>query len=137
MTPCDKPRLSAKILAHLDVKYHMTTDLLISHQGLCVTLKDLKGWADIPHFLADGIPPQVISIFCIKFLRFLHTLRDCNAKFVSAKPIARFLYLFNNAVPCLKGMFNPPRKCGLVRYSSSQCKFSSWDRMGALAILQR
>ena len=97
MTTCNKLRFSSKVFAHLDIKYHMTSNilifwrkcnLLISWRKLwCVFPPNLKIRPDVLHFFLYGLPPKGIGILFIKWLCLLHWLGDLEAKLVRSNPI--------------------------------------------------
>ena len=54
MSPGDKAGFPSEIL-HLDIKTHMTANVLIPYWDRPLIAKDLKGNSDVPRLLANGI----------------------------------------------------------------------------------
>ena len=113
MTACDAAGLLTKVLPHLNIKYKMALDLMISWRYITLWfLPGIKFRADILHILTHRVPPQCIPIFTVKLNCLLHILRDLYTELVSIQQIIEF-YFCNYAVPLLQSMRHPPSEGGI------------------------
>ena len=86
-----KSGLPAEILPHFDVKHHMTFDLLVTGWYLRDALfPDLEGLSNIFHLLANGLPPQAVTILMVQLFRLLYRFRYPDPKLVSSNPVLGF-----------------------------------------------
>ena len=73
MAACHQPRFSRQV--HLDIKYHMAVNLLVTDWHLVVSV-ELEGRHDILHFLCHPIAPEGRPRFFINPQRLVDTLRS-------------------------------------------------------------
>ena len=107
---CKKSLFSSKVFAHLDIRYYMTFNLLISWRQLWyVFIPNLKIKPDVLHLFTFGAPPKGISSPLIKWIWLLYWLRDLDAKLFRSNPII-WLQLSNDAVALCQHMPDPPCK---------------------------
>ena len=107
--------LSPEVLTHLYIENQVTLDLLVSDGHFIQSfLPCFEGRAYILHFLAYGIPPKCVAIFCVESLRLLDRLWDFNAELVRSHPIFG-LDLGDYPIPLLERERNPPGKRWLGR----------------------
>ena len=94
----NKSRSYSKVFPHLDIKYHMTCNILIPWRQLWyVLLLNFKSWSDVFHFFAYDAPPEGIAFFFAKWICLLNRLGDLDVKLVRPNTII-WLQLFNDTV---------------------------------------
>ena len=104
-------RLASKVLTELYVEDHMTPhELVVLRDVFHLPFKHLKGWANISHFLANGIPPKCVPILLIYLLRLLDRFGNANTKLVGPKPILG-LDLSKYSISLFEHERDPPCKC--------------------------
>ena len=88
MTSCDHSCLLSNVFAHFYIKYHMAANFLITRLELAfIILEFLKGESRVCHFLANGVPPQRITIFIVSSLFFFNQLGYPITEFMRTNPI--------------------------------------------------
>ena len=133
---CNKTRLSPKVVANLNVKYHMECDILIYWRQLWyVILPKFKIWSDVLNFFSYGVPPKDISVFFAWCLCLLYWLGYLDAKLVRINPILWFL-LSNSMVAFFQQIPYTPCKCRVACNTALYHIFGNLYRIGIINILE-
>jgi hypothetical protein len=108
VTTCKKSHAAEEIL-HLDIKDHVTPDILVGWGNLFVPIQYFEYNSDILHLLPYRILPESVAIFFIKPHTVIPTLLDINSKLVSTLVIP-LCYSINDPAAILEHIWNPPNK---------------------------
>ena len=112
-TKFSKRSFQNKILPHLNIKYQIAFDILISWKVIDIWfLLGIKLRANFLHILTHRVPPQCIPILTVVINCLLHILRNLHPKIVSLQSILGF-HFCNYAVPILKSTRHPPSEVGI------------------------
>ena len=142
MPPCNKSSFPCEI--HLNIKYHVTPNLLISNKVFRLSVPHFLSHVTIVycpcdlnfrHFLIDNFPPKVSVSSSINLKIFLDRFRQSNPKFVSGFLIAR-LYLGNDLVPPLDYVRHPPLESRFFGQTICHCVFCHFHRIRSLQVCQ-
>ena len=106
--------LYSKLYVHLDVKYHVHIDVLISrpnfyfpHLIRCNTVKFLKLYMYVSHFFCNFPGPKFSPQLPVNFICLLYCIGDLYPKLLCFTPILGF-YSVNNPILTAKILLNPP-----------------------------
>ena len=88
MSVRNKSSLAPKVLTHLDVKDHVTRDLLITWwQFGDIFLPDFECRTYVLHFLPDSIAPKRVAVLLVELQRLRNVLGNFDAELVGSYPI--------------------------------------------------
>ena len=68
MASSNKSGFAAEV--HLDIKYQVTIDVLISYRVFFTVIQDMKSNRNIGHFFLDRVMLKSVVIIIVKFVRF-------------------------------------------------------------------
>ena len=137
----EKKSFPGKVSVHLDIEYHVASNLLVSGEDLTIPhilhrLRDfLKFNPHISHLLLNIEFPKVITCGLINIQGFFDHIRNSDSKIVAFLPI--FLLEFvNDLISLTQYILNPPLGCRLFSKLVSHCIFREIQRIGMIQINQ-
>jgi hypothetical protein len=134
MTTCNKARLAPEVL-RLDIKDHVTADLLVGWRNRISIIQYLKCYADIFHLLPYCILPKSVVILLVKPDTVIPTLRDFNSKFAS--PLVIPLGSCSNATTApFQHMHDPPNKNRGIFQVVAYLIFSNLNRISFFEVCE-
>ena len=95
MTTIDKTIFTGEVDVHLDIKYHVASDILVSGEDLTIphilysVSAFIQGNPHISHILLNGNFPKVSSCGLINIQGFFDCLGNSDSKLVDFPPISR------------------------------------------------
>jgi hypothetical protein len=113
VTTCNKMRVAPEIL-QLDIKYHMTVNLLVGWRNSFIPIQYLKCNADILHLLSYCILPNSVAILIFKLYAVFLILWEFNSKLVSPLVIS-LCHSGNDTTALLEHIWDPPNKIRSIK----------------------
>ena len=141
MTTGNKTSFSGEVAVHIDIKYHVASNILVSGEDLttphllhCV-IAFLKSNPHIIHILLNGNSPKVSPRGLINILGFFDRLGNSDSKIVGFLSIS-CLDFGNDTISLMHYILNPSLEHSLFLQLVSHCVFSKLHGIGMFQINQ-
>ena len=141
MNTGNKTSFPGEVDVHLDIKYHVASNLLVSGEDLITphifhhVSAFLKGNPNIIHLLLNGNLPKVSPRGLINIQGFFDRLGNSDSKLVGFPPISR-LGFGNYSISPTQYILNPPLERRLLLQLVIYCIFFELHGIGMLQINQ-
>jgi hypothetical protein len=129
-----KPCLTPEIF-RLDIKYHMTANILVGRGDCFFSIKNLECNSNIIHILTHRILPESVVIFLVKFHTVVPALWNFNSKLVGLIVITHG-HSGNNSGALLKDIWGPPDKSRGIKQAFGSSILSNLNRVDFFEICQ-
>jgi hypothetical protein len=130
----NKTRIAPEVL-YLDIKYHMTGDLLIRGRDGIITIDNLECNPHFLQLLCHCILPKSIVIRLVQSYTVIPGLGKLNAK-LEVRLVISFGHIGNDTVPILEDVWYPPYKISFI-FEPLSCGILSHFHMIALLEIRK